>query len=222
VKELNGDDLNCGVFNYLPLVMVLTIELGVLVGVTSLLIRYRLEVLVFLYTRFNIRPFDMYRYNMDRPYVFDAFVSFSQHDHQWVAEELVAHLENQKNPYKLCIHLRDFPAGAPIAESVAWAVTNARCTILVLTKHFLGSEWCRHEMRTAYARLLKALGQADCHRTRPLGRPHAGPRTLGLPAHPHLPAQRRQVVLGQAGLRSAQPHRPQAALHRAWSSTRHF
>jgi protein toll len=155
VKELTGDNLNCGVFNYLPLVVALTIVLGVLVGVTSLLIKYRLEVLVFLYTRFNIRPFDMYRYNMDRPYVFDAFVSFSQHDHQWVAEELVAHLENQENPYKLCIHLRDFPAGAPIAESVAWAVTNARCTILVLTKHFLGSEWCRHEMRTAHARLLK-------------------------------------------------------------------
>lgn len=155
VTDLNGTDLRCGIFNYLPLVMALTMLLGLVAVVTSLLIKYRLEVLVFLYTRFNIRPFDMYQYKQNRSFLFDVFVSFSQHDCQWVADKLVDHLENRDKPYRLCIHLRDFHAGAPIAESISWAVTNSRCMLLVLTKHFMASEWCRHELRTAHTRLLK-------------------------------------------------------------------
>lgn len=155
VADLNGDDMSCELFNYLPIVVSLTIIMALIAVITSLLIKYRLEVLVFLYTRFNIRPFDMYKYKENRRYLFDVFVSFSQHDCQWVAGKLVDYLENRDKPYKLCIHLRDFPAGAPIAENISWAIHNSRCTLLVLTKHFMASEWCRHELRAAHERLLK-------------------------------------------------------------------
>ncbi|KAK7115980.1 protein toll-like isoform X2 [Littorina saxatilis] len=155
VAKLSSEDLNCGVFNYLPLVIALSMLMGLALVVGSFLVRYRLEVLVFLYTRFRVRPFDLYKYDQARTYLFDVFVSFSQHDYRWVVEKLVDQLENRVWPYRLCIHLRDFPVGAPIADSVAWAVENSRCTMLVLTRDFLASEWCRHEFRAAHSRLLK-------------------------------------------------------------------
>ena len=155
VSLLNSTDLNCGIFNYLPLVIALSMVLGLAAVVASLLVKYRLEVLVFLYSRFRVRPFDMYKYDQAHAYLFDVFVSFSQHDYRWVVEKLVDQLENRPRPYRLCIHLRDFPVGAPIADSVAWAVDNSRCTLLVLTRDFLASEWCRYEFRAAHARLLK-------------------------------------------------------------------
>lgn len=155
VTVLNSADLSCGLFNYLPLVIALSLLLGLATVTASLLVKYKLEVLVFLHSRFRVRPFDMYKYDQAKACLFDVFVSFSQHDYRWVLEKLVDQLENRARPYRLCIHLRDFPVGAHIADSVSWAVDNSRCTLLVLTRDFLASEWCRHEFRTAHARLLK-------------------------------------------------------------------
>ncbi|XP_076443741.1 uncharacterized protein LOC143282118 [Babylonia areolata] len=152
--DMNASDLSCEVFNYLPVVIALSSLLFLATITASLLVKYKLEVLVFLYTRFRLRPFDMYKYNQKQVFQFDIFVSFSQHDYHWVVEKLVDQLENRPRPYKLCIHLRDFPVGETIADSVSWAVNNSRCSLLVLTKDFLASEWCRHEFRAAHARLL--------------------------------------------------------------------
>lgn len=154
LSDLSPVDLSCGVFNFVPLLIVLCIMLGLATMAASLLVKFRLELLVFLYTRFRIRPWDMYHYDRRRA-LFDVFVSFSQHDYRWVADKLVDQLENRPNPYKLCIHMRDFPVGTPIADSVSWAIHNSRCTLLVLTRDFLASEWCRHEFRAAHERLLR-------------------------------------------------------------------
>nr|KAG5691554.1 hypothetical protein BaRGS_012354 [Batillaria attramentaria] len=154
LPDLSPVDLSCGVFNFVPLLIALSMLLGVAGLVISVMVKYRLEILVSLYTRFRIRPFDMYQYDK-RPALFDVFVSFSSHDFRWVVEKLVDQLENRRHPYKLCIHLRDFPVGMPIADSISWAVDNSRCTLLVLTRDFLASEWCRHEFRAAHERLLR-------------------------------------------------------------------
>ena len=154
VAYLNIEELSCGLFNFVPLIMAFSLCLGLVALTISLMTKYRLEILVFLHSKLNMRPFDMYIYDY-KPCLYDAFISFSQHDARWVTERLVDRLENSSTPYKLCIHLRDFPVGAPIAESITWAVVNSRCTLLVLTKHFLASEWCRHELRAAHSRLLR-------------------------------------------------------------------
>lgn len=154
VNQFSPKDLSCGMFNFLPLLIALFFLLGIIVVLSSVLLKFRLEALVFLYTRFRIRPFDMFRYDKKQA-LFDVFVSFSQHDTRWVIEKLMDQLENRENPYRLCIHFRDFPVGVPIADNIAWAVDNSRCTLLVLTRDFLSSEWCRHEFRMAHARLLK-------------------------------------------------------------------
>ena len=92
----------------------------------------------------------------NRPY--DAFVCYNSEDEQFVIRKLVPHLEgtwNGRQGYKLCLHFRDFPLGAAIAESIVAAVENSKRVIIVLSENFLNSEWCHYEFQTAHHKLLQ-------------------------------------------------------------------
>ncbi|KAL0852590.1 hypothetical protein ABMA27_016961 [Loxostege sticticalis] len=82
---------------------------------------------------------------------YDAFVSFSQDDAQWVAEQLLPILEGEPNNYKLCVHYRDWVVGDMIPAQIATSVERSRRTIVVLTKNFLKSTWAPLEFRAANA-----------------------------------------------------------------------
>ena len=93
---------------------------------------------------------------MNRSY--DAFVSYSGYDETFIIRELVPYLEEPKINRKgfiLCLHHRDFPVGAPIAETIISAVQNSKRTIIVLSDNFLKSEWCQYEFQTAHHQLLQ-------------------------------------------------------------------
>ena len=92
----------------------------------------------------------------NRPY--DAFVCYNSEDERFVIRELVPHLEgtwNGRQGYKLCLHFRDFPIGAPVAESIVAAIENSKRVIIVLSENFLNSEWCHYEFQTAHYKLLQ-------------------------------------------------------------------
>ena len=84
------------------------------------------------------------------PEDFDAFVSYSHHDGPWVYQQLRPYLEDEEPAFRLCIHERDFMAGAAIAENIACGLKTSRRMILVLSKAFLRSDWCHHEFRQAH------------------------------------------------------------------------
>lgn len=50
---------------------------------------------------------------------FDAFVMYSKYDQDFVENQLTIHLEEIENPYKLCIHVRDFEPGEQIMTNVS-------------------------------------------------------------------------------------------------------
>ncbi|KAL8602395.1 hypothetical protein ACOMHN_022907 [Nucella lapillus] len=154
VRELSEADLNCGLLDYLPMTIAASLVAGVVTIVASFMAKYRLEILVWLHRYTGLRPLDMFRYDQTTPALFDVFVSFSELDYPWVVDRLLEHLENQARPYRLCTPLRDFPLGAPFADSVAWAADNARCTLLVLSRHLMAHEWTRPNVRAAHLRLL--------------------------------------------------------------------
>ncbi|XP_036407040.1 toll-like receptor 2 [Megalops cyprinoides] len=84
---------------------------------------------------------------------YDAFVSYSERDSEWVEEFLVQELENAQPPFRLCLHKRDFLPGGWIADNIMNAMEKSRRTLFVLSRHFVGSEWCRYELEFSHFRL---------------------------------------------------------------------
>lgn len=92
---------------------------------------------------------------VDRDKEFDAFVSYSHHDEQFIVKHLLPNLENGPHPYKLCLHYRHWRVGDLIPESIARSVGSSRRTIIVLSRNYLESRWANVEFRTAYLQALK-------------------------------------------------------------------
>lgn len=120
----------------------------------ALAYKYRGEMKVLMYTHFNWHPFDRVD-DSDPRKIYDAFVSYSGSDHQWVVNTLQARLEQHNPPYKLCIHHRDFVVGAPIQENILNSVDQSKRMIMVLSRNFVKSEWCLLEFRAAHRKVLE-------------------------------------------------------------------
>lgn len=143
--------------DYLPL-LITTLGVFVVVIVLILLVFiFRQEMRVWFHSKFGVRLF--YRTadfdRDDREKLFDAFVSYSSKDEAFVAEELAPILEHGEPQYKLCLHYRDFPVGAFIADTIVQAVESSRRTIMVLSENFIKSEWCRFEFKSAHHQVLR-------------------------------------------------------------------
>ncbi|KAL0808276.1 hypothetical protein ABMA28_012771 [Loxostege sticticalis] len=122
---------------------------GLVALVAGLAYRYSLEIKVFLFSRGWCQSW-VHEDDIDNA-EYDAFVSFSQDDAQWVAEQLLPTLEGEPNNYKLCVHYRDWVVGDMIPAQIATSVEQSRRTIVVLTKNFLKSTWAPLEFRAANA-----------------------------------------------------------------------
>ncbi|XP_064610822.1 toll-like receptor Tollo [Liolophura sinensis] len=125
----------------------LTFLLFFLVFASVFVFRYRKEMVILLYTRCGI----VFSKLVGEKKPFDAFISYSSMDDNWVLNTLVRRLENkEKGPaFKLCVHHRDFEVGESIADNVVKSVESSRHTVLVLSRNFTKSEWCIYEFRTA-------------------------------------------------------------------------
>ncbi|KAK6474690.1 toll-like receptor 2 type-2 [Huso huso] len=77
---------------------------------------------------------------------FDAFISYSESDSEWVDNFLVPQLENTNEPFKLCLHKRDFLPGKWIMDNIIESIEESRKTLFVISKHFVSSEWCKYEL----------------------------------------------------------------------------
>jgi len=91
---------------------------------------------------------------LDKDKLYDAFVSFSHKDDDFVIDELIPELESGPSPFKLCLHYRDWLAGEWITSNIARSVENSKRTIVVLSPNFLESVWGRMEFRVAHCQAL--------------------------------------------------------------------
>ncbi|MBN1979335.1 MAG: TIR domain-containing protein [Anaerolineae bacterium] len=74
---------------------------------------------------------------------YDAFISYSHRDKEWVRDWLLPRLE--KEGLSVCADFRDFEPGAPSVTEMERAVQQSRKTLLVLTPNYLASEWAEFE-----------------------------------------------------------------------------
>ena len=73
-------------------------------------------------------------------------------DQKWVTQKLLPTLES-KHKIKCCIHYRDFVPGIPFTQNMADSVYNSKKTVAVVSKSFLTSNFCSHELSIALHRL---------------------------------------------------------------------
>ncbi|XP_077977604.1 toll-like receptor 2 [Glandiceps talaboti] len=128
-----------------------------LVSVTSLIIfcilcvvvftnRWRLRYVIFMVNRkivihgYKAVPGD------DNHHRYDAFISHSHKDQDWIYDVIYPTLENPPYNYKLCLDFRDFQVGELIVNNILKSVEESRKTVFILTKEFIESEWCYFEL----------------------------------------------------------------------------
>ncbi|KAJ1216368.1 hypothetical protein NDU88_003971 [Pleurodeles waltl] len=85
---------------------------------------------------------------------YDAFVSYSERDSEWVENIMGHELENANPPLKLCLHKRDFVPGKWIIDNIIDSMEKSRKTLFVLSEYFVQSEWCKYELEFSHFRLI--------------------------------------------------------------------
>ncbi|XP_020849664.1 toll-like receptor 2 isoform X2 [Phascolarctos cinereus] len=93
------------------------------------------------------------RKNIDREICYDAFVSYSEGDSNWVENFMVQELENFDPPFRLCLHKRDFVPGKWIIDNIIDSIDKSHKTLFVLSESFVKSEWCKYELDFSHFRL---------------------------------------------------------------------
>ncbi|XP_060781748.1 toll-like receptor 4 [Neoarius graeffei] len=107
------------------------------------------------YLRYGYILLRGYRASREQECSYDAFVIYSSKDEPWVMNELVENLENGSPPIQLCLHVRDFEAGKAITSNIIdEGIMGSRKIIVVVSKHFIESSWCRFEFEVAQSWLV--------------------------------------------------------------------
>ncbi|GJQ74436.1 Tl [Trypoxylus dichotomus] len=151
------EDSLCNFHNQIVLIIVGTciFTLFMLSSIAFIIFKkYEYHVKVWIYSKPILMRF-VAEDSLDRDKVYDAFVSFSHKDEAFVCNELVRELEKGPNPYKLCIHDRDWIVGDYIRKQIVDSVEKSRRTIIVLSRHFLESEWATIEFKTAHKQAME-------------------------------------------------------------------
>ena len=138
-----------------------TTLIGVIVGVISILfvaivanVVYRNWWMIrFEYARWRwLRDNNVDLKDIDIKY--DAFVSYSGLDQEWIDQVLVPNLEPG---YRLCLHERDFQLGRSITENIVDSIAKSQSCLIILSENYVKSTWCNFEAQVAQAIMKEKL-----------------------------------------------------------------
>ncbi|XP_044761237.1 protein toll-like [Coccinella septempunctata] len=138
----------------LAMAAVLILCLCVLSSFAAFYYKFQQEIKVWMYAH-NICLFLIEEEELDKDKIYDAFISYSHKDEDFVIENLISILESGPKPYKLCLHFRNWIPGEFIAKQVTTSVKDSRRTLVILSPNFLESVWGKMEFRTAHTEAMR-------------------------------------------------------------------
>lgn len=154
LKDLRESQLLCT--NDVTMTETIVVEAVVVLSILSLfllvaiiiLVKFRREIRILTYTRFHILlPFQPEEAFEEK--TFDAFVSYSNEDQEWVSSLFENDEIEGLRSFKFCLHQRDFMPGKTITENIVDCIEGSRHTIVIVSKHFLDSSYCLYEFEEA-------------------------------------------------------------------------
>lgn len=92
---------------------------------------------------------------MDADKKYDAFISYSHKDEEFVNKVLVPGLESGDPKYRVCLHYRDWIPGEYIQNQILQSVEASRRTLVVLSSNFIESVWGQLEFKAAHSQALQ-------------------------------------------------------------------
>ena len=128
-------------------ITVASIALCIVVVVASvILFVFRTPLRVWLHSKYGVRVCStcatVSKSGQNRDKLYDAFVSYSLKDEEFVHQVLVTQLEQAEDPgYKLCLQHRDLPHNTNIADTYPSVSTLCAKQALVVSLAFLETEW---------------------------------------------------------------------------------
>nr|XP_036217646.1 LOW QUALITY PROTEIN: protein toll-like [Bactrocera oleae] len=151
VSELCQTDIKVKYYKYLTVAVTSAASLIImLLLIIALFYKYNLQAkATYLYSH-NILTCCIHERELDKNKRFDAFISYAHQDADFVNQTLLPQLEQCEPPFCICTYDRNWLAGAYIPEQIIESVEQSRRTIIVLSQHFIESEWARMEFRTAH------------------------------------------------------------------------
>jgi Leucine-rich repeat (LRR) protein len=81
-------------------------------------------------------------------YLYDAFVSYTSKDREFVIREMIQNLE-QNNGFRLLVRDRSFVPGESKSHQIVRSIQESRRTICVVSKRYLKSAWRDYELNMA-------------------------------------------------------------------------
>lgn len=130
------------------------------VAICGIVYRYRWDMRYMYYsTKFRFKGYTPLNME-DDDFEYDVFVSYSDKDIHFV-RQISTELEVKRN-LKVLIHDRDFIAGNFVNDNIMKAITTSRKTLIIMSRHFLASNWCRYEMNMARMEGIKTGRDVIC------------------------------------------------------------
>ena len=151
VKDIPDSEFVCWKINWIQIVVPTASAITSFVIVSAVLVALRRYIALYLFIKFGWRF--SYDYS-DENRLYDVFFAFNFEDQTFV-EELTEKLEHNKPPYRVCLHFKEFEPGVPVATNIVRYMQASHCTVMVVSKNFLKSDWCKYEFRMAHYNAIK-------------------------------------------------------------------
>ncbi|KAK8736268.1 hypothetical protein OTU49_004904 [Cherax quadricarinatus] len=116
--------------------------------------KYKQDVKVWLFTH-RICLWAVVEEEHEANKKYDAFISYSNKDEEFVNSVLVPGLESGDPKYKVCLHYRDWVPGEYIQDQIDQSIEASRRTIVILSSNSVENVWGQLQFKTAHSKALK-------------------------------------------------------------------